>query len=177
VTSGSGRMCGIGRMSLGRFSFETSKVVTSDPTPKQPTEGRVVGICWAKLKPKGPKGPKFQDLPGHYLSHLGGLVGGPARNVVVREEVVRQAGSASRLPRSLSCPKTKEIQTLHPQHGWEDLLVTLGKSGLGRMSGVGRMFLGRVSWKGSKVDVVSDNHEPRPPVRGSRGGVLRDLHV
>jgi len=22
------------------------------------TEGRVVGLCWAKLKPKGPKGPK-----------------------------------------------------------------------------------------------------------------------
>ena len=27
------------------------------------TEGRVVGLCWQKLKPKGPKGPVSIDTP------------------------------------------------------------------------------------------------------------------
>ena len=34
------------------------------------TEGRVVGLCWAKLKPKGPKGLTKSTQQSHPLSPL-----------------------------------------------------------------------------------------------------------
>ena len=51
------RMCGLGLRELGCFYFEVcaaaaSKIALSAVLS---AEGRVVGPCWGKLKPKGPK--------------------------------------------------------------------------------------------------------------------------
>ena len=59
-----------------RCGFNTKHQSTKEPHQSN-TEGRVVGPCWEKLKPKGPKAPKHQSTkaPQEPFSMVLGRIG------------------------------------------------------------------------------------------------------